>query len=260
MQKLFTGLFCSFFGVILGGCGGGFIEKGGSYQLIAYVSFLFGVALLIIGIPYAILGIMELANAANHSGPPRRRRRPKDRADLPSASKGEIAAKAAATKELLRHLAAADDWFDPRHLKEVVGEVFELFQEGWEHGDFGLLGKHVVHDCIDKYLDRYENDARRLKMAKLDDVELSRVQFVYVSALGEPDLHTFTAYLEASGPDNFKEYWTFCRTPKRWKLDRMQGANVSEAVMKLNDVPAAVIAALEAEENTEEVLKYVSRG
>jgi predicted lipid-binding transport protein (Tim44 family) len=257
MHYLFYGIFGLVSGLILMVCGGGFIERGGSYQCIAYLAFFFGLALFIVGVPCLILGIMQLVSDARDGG--KRRKRPKDRTAIPSAKKSEIAEKAAATKELLRRLSAEDDWFEPKHLKEVVEEVFTLFQEAWEHGDFGRLGKYVLHDCIDKYLDRYENDIKRLKMAKLDDVDLDRIQFVYVAAVGKLEKHLFTAYLEASGADNFKEYWTFCRTAKRWKLEKMQAASVSEAVVKLNDIPPEMIAALEAEEDTEDLLKFVSR-
>ena len=162
--------------------------------------------------------------------------------------------------EILEILGKNDEWFEPGRLKGIVEKLYVMFQEGWEHTDFQPLGKYVVHACLDKYLNRFEDPQKRLKMAKLDDCDLKRVFLVHVGAGGEPETHSFTAILEAGGPDKFKEYWTFKRGAKRWKLDQMQAAGVSTAVERLNEIPADILAALEAEEGNDDLLAYIARG
>jgi predicted lipid-binding transport protein (Tim44 family) len=259
MRNLISGIV----GVVFGGfilCAGGFssTQGSGAYRAGTFAGFICGGIFFLAGIPYLILGIMELANSGGSRSVPtgRRRRKPKE----PAASPDETKAKASATTELLGLLAKDDEWFDPARLKGIVEKLFVMFQEGWEQNDFQPLGKYVVHDCLDKYLNKYDDDMKRLKLAKLDDCRLKRVQLVHVNAAGEAETHTFTALVDIDGPDKLKECWTFARTAKRWKLDRMTSAATSNIVERLNDVPAEFAEALQAEEGNDDILAYIARG
>jgi predicted lipid-binding transport protein (Tim44 family) len=263
MRNLLSGIFGICFGLAVLCGGGAASSQGGMYRIGTYAGMICGGVFFLAGVPYLILGIMELANSGASREPRRFRRRRKPASpDAPKAasSSRELLAKADATKAILGILGERDEWFEPTRLKGIVEKLFVMFQEGWEHNDFQPLGKYVVHSCLDKYLARYDNDAKRLRMAKLDDHELKRVLLVHVAAAGEPETHTFTAYLEASGPDKFKEYWTFTRTAKRWKLGHMQAAGASTAVAQLNEVPEDVLTALESETGNDDLLAYIARG
>ncbi len=177
----------------------------------------------------------------------------------PVLAKSDVAPKADATAELLRLVHASDQWFEPGYLKEAAKEVFTFFQDGWDAKDFDHLTGYWTADCCDKYLDRYEDPPTRKKMARLSDYDLSRVEHVHFKATGPETEHTFTVLLTAQGDPKWQEFWTFVRTPKRWKLARMRSTKTVEILTDGNEVPVRVVRKVKADANAKDLLRFIAQ-
>ena len=189
------------------------------------------------------------------SGPRKKRKEPV----APSLAKEDVAPKAEATKELLQYVHERDQWFEPGYLKEAAKEVFSLFQEGWDAKDFEQLQGYWSAECRDKYLDRYEDSQTRKKMARLNDYDLVRVDHVHFKANGPENEHTFTVLLTARGDEKWQEFWTFFRTPKRWKLARMRSTKSLDLLSDSNEVPEEVLRKVKTDPGAKRLLRYISQ-
>jgi predicted lipid-binding transport protein (Tim44 family) len=237
--------------------------KGGAYGAGQTVGTIFLVILVLAIVVKVIGGVSSRggytpAKSTIHydAGPLKKRRK---EPSAPVLAKSDVALKAKATSDLLRLVNDGDQWFEPGYLKEAAKEVFTFLQDGWDNKDFEHLKGYWTAECRDIYLDRYEDPPTRKKMARLNDYDLSRVEHVHFKATGPEGQHTFTVLLTAQGDQKWQEFWTFVRTPKRWKLARMRSTKSVDILSDANEVPLAVARKVKADANAKGLMRYITQ-
>ena len=150
-----------------------------------------------------------------------------------------VAAKAGETAALMESLAPSAPEFAPEPLRGVVRDIFFKVQDAWQKRDYSGLEDIMLPYLRAGHSSKVENMRRRGEINMMEDVSVTRIDFVHVSCPAEKEGRAFTALITASARDytidestgslisgsrlssDFQEFWIFHQLNDRWALARI---------------------------------------
>jgi hypothetical protein len=144
------------------------------------------------------------------------------------------------TMRFLEILARTDPLFDPLHLRAWVVAFFREVQRCWQERDPGPVKDRMTVICLAKYQELIGAMRRNRELNQIEDLEVTRLEFVHVNCPAQLSLHEFAALItfeakayfvhEKTGTwksgsrerRTFQEFWIFHRHANGWRLNEVK--------------------------------------
>ncbi len=168
--------------------------------------------------------------------------------------------KARETTGLLEMFARRDRAFDPPELRRVIAATFQQVQKSWQERDSGPLRELLTPALLTRFEELVGTMRRNRVINRIDDLRLTRLEFVHVACPPQADLHEVTVLLtfvarvyyvdENTGAFQYRsrqqrlyqEFWVFRQVGMSWRLHAIERSHQSSrlgAPNSANDITTA---------------------
>ncbi len=169
-------------------------------------------------------------------------------------SPSEVAAKEEETEGLLLQLAARDPIFEPTSLRDRLERLFFLVQQCWQAQDYGPVHDLLMPGILVTHKAMLRSMKRHAEINRVEDVRITRFEFVHVLCPGEAGRQEVTALITFEARVYFvhevtnaflrgahhlglyQEFWIFRREESRWRLLTIEQSHESNRLRAENRV------------------------